>query len=525
MTEALARLGGGAVAVAFGQPVLVVVGGELADAGAELLERVEALDPEDLFLERLDELLDAAVGLGLVVQGWAARDAEVVDLGLVVIGAKARPAVVAQRQAGSDRLLDRAEALGGDLPEQVGGRPAVHAGCGVDPGLAGGVVDDRKHRAAPLLAGVALGGVGRPQRVGDLDGDLAVVQPARALAHVRRGRQQPGLAGQAQHALARGVDAPDRQPGADLAVALADERRLGDLAADRRQQLAVGHRADRPRPPARRSSSGLRGAASAALLARRRPGDPRDPADPGQRELQPSCDVQRLGRRGRRSISSCSARRMSRSIDSSPILRCASASRRSSSGRERDFRPSRPAAKNSSRQPLIVPAATRHSRANASNDSPRNRRRTTPSLRRALQRTSRPPSGRPSGAPERDPSLRSIPASMTPDIIDLHGSNQVSGWNRVRGSGYAGRRPCVPSGGLNSALPDVMNMSRPSIRRGISSFSPSISAVIYSAYGAAAAAVAVIASANSSAPPGICPPSSQGARITSTGSNTPSSSR
>jgi len=23
---------------------------------------------------------------------------------------------------------------------------------------------------------------------------------------------------------------------------------------------------------------------------------------------------------------------------------------------------------------------------------------------------------------------------MTPDIIDLHGSNQVSGWNRVRGN-------------------------------------------------------------------------------------------
>jgi len=23
---------------------------------------------------------------------------------------------------------------------------------------------------------------------------------------------------------------------------------------------------------------------------------------------------------------------------------------------------------------------------------------------------------------------------MTPDIIDLHGSNQVSGWNRARGT-------------------------------------------------------------------------------------------
>ena len=40
--------------------------GELADAGAELLERVEALDLQDLFLEGLQELLDGAVGLGLV---------------------------------------------------------------------------------------------------------------------------------------------------------------------------------------------------------------------------------------------------------------------------------------------------------------------------------------------------------------------------------------------------------------------------------------------------------------------------
>ena len=92
--------------MAFEQPVLVEVASEGADAGAELLEGVEAFDPEHLFLEGLDELLDAAVGLGLVVEGRAAGDAEVVDLGLVVIGAEARPAVVAQRQAGGDGLLD-----------------------------------------------------------------------------------------------------------------------------------------------------------------------------------------------------------------------------------------------------------------------------------------------------------------------------------------------------------------------------------------------------------------------------------
>jgi hypothetical protein len=74
-----------AVAVALEQPVLVVVAGELADAGAELLERLEALDPEDLFLEGLDQLLRAAVRFGLIVERRAADDPEVVDLDLVVL--------------------------------------------------------------------------------------------------------------------------------------------------------------------------------------------------------------------------------------------------------------------------------------------------------------------------------------------------------------------------------------------------------------------------------------------------------
>ena len=66
LTERLAGLSRVAEAVAFEQPVLVGVASELADALAELFEGVKALDPQHLFLERLDELLDAAVGLGLV---------------------------------------------------------------------------------------------------------------------------------------------------------------------------------------------------------------------------------------------------------------------------------------------------------------------------------------------------------------------------------------------------------------------------------------------------------------------------
>ncbi len=74
-----------------------------------------------------------------------------VDLCLVVGRAKARPAVVAQRQASGDRPLDRAEALDGHLPQQVGGRPAVHPQRRVAEDLARGVIDDAKIAERPSL--------------------------------------------------------------------------------------------------------------------------------------------------------------------------------------------------------------------------------------------------------------------------------------------------------------------------------------------------------------------------------------
>ncbi len=82
----------GAVAVAFEQLVVVEVAGELADAGAELLEGVEVFDPEHLLFEGLDELLDDAVGFGLVGERGRALEAEVIKLGLVVRRAEARAA-------------------------------------------------------------------------------------------------------------------------------------------------------------------------------------------------------------------------------------------------------------------------------------------------------------------------------------------------------------------------------------------------------------------------------------------------
>ena len=75
-----------------------------------------------------------------------------------------------------------------------------------------------------------------------------VVQPAGALADLRRRGQQSGAAREPEHPLAAGVDAAQPQPGAELLVALADERRLVDLPTDRGQQLVVGQGADGAEP-------------------------------------------------------------------------------------------------------------------------------------------------------------------------------------------------------------------------------------------------------------------------------------
>jgi hypothetical protein len=71
-----------------------------------------------------------------------------VDLGLVVVRAEAGAAVVAEREPGRGCPVDRPEALGADLAQQVGGGEAVHAAGGVVPDLVRGVVDEHEHRAA-----------------------------------------------------------------------------------------------------------------------------------------------------------------------------------------------------------------------------------------------------------------------------------------------------------------------------------------------------------------------------------------
>src|SRR5918994_4908083 len=94
----------GLVAVALDDPGLVVAPLELQQGQAQLLDGLEAMQPQQVLLQRADEALDAAVALGLAHESRRARDAEEGELALVVVGDELAAVVVAHPQAACDAL-------------------------------------------------------------------------------------------------------------------------------------------------------------------------------------------------------------------------------------------------------------------------------------------------------------------------------------------------------------------------------------------------------------------------------------
>src|SRR4051794_15444450 len=100
---------------------------------AELLDRLEAPQPQQVLLERTDEPLGAAVALGLAHEGGRALHAEEADLGLEVVADVLATVVVAQPQPGGDVLGERAEALAHRLLHRLESLEAVRVEGSVMP--------------------------------------------------------------------------------------------------------------------------------------------------------------------------------------------------------------------------------------------------------------------------------------------------------------------------------------------------------------------------------------------------------
>src|SRR5262249_26268057 len=114
--------------------------------------------------------------------------------------------------------------------------------------LSGAVVDSDKDADLALLRGYGRGHVGAPEFVRSIGDDRAgmglravgMSDPLRCLQAV--------LAHQAPDPLLRGPHAQVTQPGPDLAVALAVERRLAQDMADVADEFLVRAGAERPAP-------------------------------------------------------------------------------------------------------------------------------------------------------------------------------------------------------------------------------------------------------------------------------------
>src|SRR3954451_24909699 len=110
---------------AFDQPLLVIALDEGANDRTCLVERLEAVQPDALFLERAHEALDHAVALRFADKRWTVRDAQPAQLGAKRIRHVLRAPVAANRQAPRHLFAECSEGHAHALMNRLQRRPAV----------------------------------------------------------------------------------------------------------------------------------------------------------------------------------------------------------------------------------------------------------------------------------------------------------------------------------------------------------------------------------------------------------------
>src|SRR5512144_2898756 len=342
--------GGTSVAVLFQQPVLVVAIEVDPDGGADVFDVLEDAAEDDLLLQRADEALGNAVGLGLADEGEAGRHAEEGQLVLEVPGHEGTAVVVTHQHPACGIGADGSEDLADGQRQRLGGGATV-AVLGDMPAETLGVpvLGDDEQRDIAVVRRRDDGAVGPPHDVRRLGGDRAVVVVGRTGWAAMR-REQAVLAHDPQHPGPADPDAVDHpQPGPHLAVPLAGPRRAGQVAADGGEQLDIAERWFR-------AASTGRALERPSLLApgvvergsRHAPGrtDPAHAVGPAGRRRGRGGHQRDLLRAKGPGFSS-RARNSSFSMLNSPMRRCASVSSRSFGSSSR------------SRNPPSIPASPR----------------------------------------------------------------------------------------------------------------------------------------------------------------------
>src|SRR5512135_139381 len=248
---------GAEISVLLDQPATVVALDERADGLTQVGQSAIGAAMDDLLLEGSVEALGNTIGLGLLNEGVAGMDAPERDLLGEMVGQVLAAVIHAQGQTAGD----------------AGGGGAIKGGQRQGDGLKGGVavalladmpanalgipVFDRGEDPDPAVVhGEHASAVGAPQEVGGVGDDRTLVEIGPRLP-TAMGRQEAVLTHQPEHPLAGDAEALlEAQPGPDLAVAPALERRCRQIGPDGGEQVGVGDRGLRA-ALARRRLAGL----------------------------------------------------------------------------------------------------------------------------------------------------------------------------------------------------------------------------------------------------------------------------
>src|SRR5437899_1241249 len=222
------------------EPFGVVASDELGDEPLRLGERLELMEIEALLLQCPHEALDDAVALRLADVGRRDRHPQPLHFVDPRIGDVLRAPVTPDSEPARGVLAEPAEGVAHALPHRFQGRPAIAEFGGVPADDVIAVVIDGTEKPAPAVRlRIKPRRVGAPHLVRPRRGDRAGVRRIAVWWPEAPRGQELVLAHEAPHALAPGGEAAMGQAGADLAIALAMERRGGQHRVGRAYELGV----------------------------------------------------------------------------------------------------------------------------------------------------------------------------------------------------------------------------------------------------------------------------------------------
>src|SRR5882672_5034662 len=370
----------------FDKPLVVIALDEGGDDDPGLVERVEPMEPEALFLERAHEALDHTVTLRLADERGTVRDPEPRELAAKRIGDILRAPITTNRESPRDVFPERAEGVTHALVNGFErGPPIADLGHMPPHDVIARVIDRAEEPAPAVPLGVEPRGIGAPHDVGPLGGDRADVRGVAVRMTGPLWRQEPVEAHQAEHAILAHAPAVRPQPHAHLAMPFPVKGRLGQHGADRGDQVVVGTAGPRPSFAGHHHHD-------RSLRIHGRPWHAEHRAHHRQ-GIAAARRGTRLGRHRPRFRSSApypffssSPSASSSRIMTSPSFAWTRFNSRSS-GSMRFFKLCVPPSRNTRRHSSSAWAGTWLSRATASSGSPRNSRTTSSVFRDALQRS------------------------------------------------------------------------------------------------------------------------------------------